>query len=532
MPEDTSDINAMLSRLWDIAVRRRWWLLLTTCSVAVAVAAVSLALPNRYRSEATIVVEKQRVPERYVTPNTTTNAMQAIDAMTHEILSRTRLQQIIAEFGLYPDQRKRMAPEELVEIMRGDIEVKPLAKDPEKREMNAFVIAFTGNDRKTTQQVTGRITELFEEKYTQAQQDHDTGTTSFLESQLDVAKADLEKQEQALKDFKMKNLGQLPEQQQGNLQILSGLHMQLQNTQASLARAREQRTYLESMLSQYVPPSPPGGADVDPGVNPIEALQAEIAHLRSTRNDLLSRYSPRYPDVVSLNQRIAEEDAQLNRLTAAPAPQATTAAAAAPAAPAARVVTGPAAVELKSQLDANRLEIADAEKETERLKVEIADYQQRLNLTPVREEQLADVLRNYDLSKQNYADLLSKKTQSQLATSLGQHQEGEQFRVVDPPSWPLKPSSPQRQKIALGGLVVGLLLGAALGFLAEARDTSFHLENDARAHFSLPFVVGIPPLLTAAEEHMLVRRKILEWVSGSLLGLVILAAQFYIYRRG
>lgn len=530
MPEDTSDINAMLSQLWAVAVRRRWWLLLATCGVSVAVVAVSLTLPNQYRSEATIFVEKQRVPERYVTPNTTTNAMQALDAMTHEILSRSRLEQIIAEFGLYPQQRKRMATEELVAVMADNIEVRPLTKDPEKHEMNALVIAFTGDNPRTTQQVTDRVTALFAQEYTQTQQDHDTGTTSFLESQLDVAKADLEKQEQALKDFKMKNLGQLPEQQQGNLEILSGLHMQLQNTQSSLARAREQRTYLESMLSQYAPQPALGGVDVDPGVNPAEALQAEIAHLRGQRDDLLSRYSPRYPDVVSLNQRIAEEEAQLNRVTAAPVPQATSVAAA-PAAPAAGVTRGPAAVELKSQLDANKLEIADAEKETERLKVEIAGYQQRLNLTPVREEQLADVLRNYDLSKQNYADLLSKKTQSQLATSLGQHQEGEQFRVIDPPSLPLKPSSPQREKIALGGLLAAVLVGAALAFLAEARDRSFHLEKEARSHFSFPFVIGIPPLRTTAEERKLARRRVLEWASASLLGLVMLAAQFYIYRK-
>ena len=93
-------------------------------------------------------------------------------------------------------------------------------------------------------------------------------------------------------------------------------------------------------------------------------------------------------------------------------------------------------------------------------------------MTPVREEQLADILRDYDLSKKNYDDLLGKKTQSELATSLEIRQQGAQFRLIDPPSLPVKPSGADHMKISLGGLAAGLALGVALAFLLETKDHS------------------------------------------------------------
>src|SRR5581483_8710397 len=90
--------------------------------------------------------------------------------------------------------------------------------------------------------------------------------------------------------------------------------------------------------------------------------------------------------------------------------------------------------QVKSQLEANRIEVENATADQHRIETSIADYQRRLNLTPVREQQLSDILRGYDQSKRHYDDLLSKKTQSELATNLERRQQGERFNIIDPPS--------------------------------------------------------------------------------------------------
>ena len=67
-----------------------------------------------YRSEALILVEHQKVPEQYVTPNVIVNIDDRIQGMTEQILSRTRLNALIEQFNLYPDERKYMTTSEVV----------------------------------------------------------------------------------------------------------------------------------------------------------------------------------------------------------------------------------------------------------------------------------------------------------------------------------------------------------------------------------------------------------------------------------
>ena len=230
MPENDADLSQTLNYLWSAAVRRRWWIVLPTCILALATVVVSMFLPNRYRSEATILVEPQKVPERYVVSNTTEDIADALQAMTQTVLSRTQLLQAIDEFGLYSKERNRLAPEQLVELMRTQIEIEPMAKEtPKGRQVNAFRISFTGDDASVAQQVTSRLTSMFIEENVKSREEQSTGTTHFLQDQLETAHAELEARGQKLRDFKMQYLGELPEEQQGNLGILSGLQGQLQN---------------------------------------------------------------------------------------------------------------------------------------------------------------------------------------------------------------------------------------------------------------------------------------------------------------
>src|SRR5205807_7375061 len=122
---------------------------------------------------------------------------------------------------------------------------------------------------------------------------------------------------------------------------------------------------------------------------------------------------------------------------------------------------------IESQLRSNQLEITNREHSIAALKAKVDDYQARLNTEPIREQQLADLTRGYEQSKANYDDLLKKKNDSELATSLELKQQGGHFRVLDPPSLPVKPYSSNRLKFCAMGLAVGLLLSGAATAGAE-----------------------------------------------------------------
>jgi polysaccharide chain length determinant protein (PEP-CTERM system associated) len=532
LAQQDENLDESLNKLLKVAIRRRWWVLLPASVIALGACLTSRLLPDRYESEATILVERQQVPERYVTANMTTDVREVLLVMTDAILSRTQLLQIIDEFALFPKERKHLVPEELVDLMRRNIKLEPLQKGSETKDLNAFKISFTGVDPHSAQAVTNKLTTLFISENLKSREEQSTGTTNFLADELEATAAELKQQEGRVRDFKMRNLGELPEQQQGNLAILSGLHTQLQNATATLGRAREQRAYLQSLLSQYEDVAAAGvPARGTVTASPTETIKAELTRLRNEKSDLLARYTVKYPDVEKVDEEIKETEALLAASTHAPEPtkDGTVQESSKSARPAERDAT---TAQLKSQLEANRLEIQNATEDTKQTTARIAEYQRRLNLTPVREQELADLLRDYDLSKQHYDDLLSKKTQSELATSLERHQQGQRFRIIDPPSLPMKPSSPDHVKMSLGGLAVGIAVGVALALLAETRDHSLRDEQEMRLIFAFPLMVGVPMLLSKVEERRRWRVKALEWFAGVILCLLVCATEFYVYRRG
>jgi len=490
-------------------------------------------LPKRYESEATILVESQQVPERYVTDNTITDIREVLLLMTDAILSRTQLLQIINEFGLYPEARERLAPEQLAELMRSNITVDPTEKSTAAKGLSAFKISFTGSNPNSAQAVTKRLTQLFIEENNEVREEQSNGTTKFLTDQLEAAAADLRQQETRVRDFKMSFLGELPEQQQGNLAILSGMQAQLQNTMADLGRAHEQQVYLQSLLSQYENLAAAGVAVSGSAAstsNPVDTIKAELVRLRNEKADLLSRYTPRYPDVVKIDEQIKETEALLAAAKAAQesAKAETDQGSPKPAKP---PEENAATAQLRSQLEASRIETQNLLAEQKQIQSRIEEYQRRLNLTPVREQQLADLLRGYDLSKRNYDDLLGKKTESERATSLIRRQQGQRFRIIDPPSLPLKPSSSARVKVSLGGLAAGIALGLALAFLIESKNHSLRNEHELRRIFAFPLMLGMPLLLSKGEVRRRSRVAVLEWLGGVMLCLLIGATEFLVYWR-
>ena len=545
--EQESSLLETVTNVVGILRRRRWWIAIPACLIPLGFVVVLYQLPNRYTSEATLLVVQQQVPERYVTPTATTDLNQALMAMTEEVLSRTRLLGIIEEFGLYRSEKKRLAAEQLVERMRRDVSITPLQSNPERREVNAFKIAFITDSPNLAQEVTSRLTTLFIEENVKRRAEQSTTTTRFLNEQMDAAKTKLNEQEERVRDFKMQHLGELPEQQPGNLGILSSLQSQLDNAMSSLNRARQQRLYLEwSLIEESRRVTQPRTAIFESAreresMNPAEIARRDLAALEAERRHLLEVYTPQHPTVVKNAQDIAQQMELIKSLDGGgrkgDAPATTEAVGPAPARKPLGIRTPESAgstvlgAQLRSQLEANRLEIDNLTKTEAKLKGQVEQYQARLNQTPVREQQLASMVRDLELLKENYSDLLKKEQESQLATSLEKRQEGQQFRLIDPPLLPAVPSSPKRLKMSLGGLAAGLAVGLGLALFMEMRSPSFHTEKAVTQQLALPFVVGIPQLLTSSETQKIAWTRRFEWVAAMVMVTAVSVAEFYVFRH-
>lgn len=528
----TSDLE--LKDYWAMVVRRRWWLMGPLFMLGWLGFAVAHWWPYLYRSDALVLVEQQKVPEQYVTPNVVSDLQDRLESMKQQILSRTRLQRLIEQFNLYSRERAHMVMEDVVNQMREDIRIEALQARGRPGELTAFRISYAAKNPRVAQQVNNELTSLFIEENLQARTQESVGTTAFLENQLEQARKDLAEQEQRQREYKLRYLGQLPEQQQSNLQILSSLEAQLHAAADSLARAEQQRIYLESTRDEYRAMQQSLGAKVgSEHISPLATAEAALSDLRKQLKDLEGTYTPQHPDILKLKEKISQWETLRQQLSAEPASSQKKADQASGQkkdeahAAAAAATPDPALIEVESRLKAVALEIQDGQKEVDALRTRIGEFQSRLNLTPVREQQLAEVTRAYDNSRQYYQSLLQKKLQSELATNLEKRQQGEQFRILDPASLPEKPDDPSPLEIILIGWGLGACVGIGLTAFHEFRDEVVRSEKDIKASSGLPILVRIPVLRTAREERRQKWYRDFEVVGVSLLTLLSLGASVY-----
>jgi polysaccharide chain length determinant protein (PEP-CTERM system associated) len=494
----------------------------------------SWVLPPSYRSTTLILVEQPTMPRDYVTPNVNDDLQDRMQSISQQILSRTRLLHIIDQLDLYTDAHAQPSPDQKVDRMRKDINIE-LVRDA-RNQITAFNVSYSSRDPHLAQRVTSELTNLFINENLEVRQQQSEDTTKFLESQLESARKTLSDQEDKIRQFKALHPGELPAQVGSNLQILAGLQSQLQSEEDSLNAAKQQRTYLETLVNQYRSlqgTSKTSGSSAPLG---LPAVNEELEKLSAQLADLSSHYTDRHPDVRKLKQQIAETEATRDRIIADlkakdSAPADPNAATAITEVPEMRDPSSPMA-QLQGQLQSNRIEIASRERAVTDLKAKVIDYQARLNQEPVREQQLADLTRGYEQSKANYDELLKKKNESAMATSMELLQQGERFRIIDPPSLPVKPEFPNRMKFCGIGLGIGLALGAVVVGASEAMDDRIYDEKELQELLPVAVISEIPVIVATSDERRERRRQWIGWATAAFVSVTILVGSAISYLRG
>jgi succinoglycan biosynthesis transport protein ExoP len=318
----------------------------------------------------------------------------------------------------------------------------------------------------------------------------------------------------------------LPDQLQSNLQILSGAQSQLQAAIDARDKSLQQQTYLNSLLTQY---DQMGITESTPAVGGNTGQQLDM--MRTELAALQAKYTPDHPDVKKMKDTIAQME-QMQKDTAEAKAGEETKDGEKPTATPSQLQAMTPVMQIQSQLKANKVEIQTQEARIARLEGKVNQYQARLNATPGRQQELSDIMRNYDESKKNYDNLLGKTMASSLSTSLNRQQQGDQFRIIDPPSLPEKSSFPDRFKFSLAALGIGLVLAFVFGVGSEFLDDRIRSEQDLLDAASLPVLAEIPPLTTEREISAQRWKPWIAVAAAVLIAIIIPTGIWYAYFWG
>ena len=509
--------------------RRKWLCILIFAGVCTAAVSTVMFLPDVYRSTATILVERQKVPEAFVQSTVTSDVDLRLQTMTQQILSRSRLEGLINRFALYPEMRQQLPFEEVIARMRQDIEFEqspvglkrgraPVSLPTGRDSITiAFTVSYRGDEPYVVAQVTNTLASFYIEENLKIREQQAAGTSEFLRVQLEKVKHKLEEQERRLSQFREQHMGELPSQLGANQAALEGLNTQLRLNREKEARLGEQRAVVMQQLAA-LEGAGPGHESTVASRDETDAMRLE--RLRRELHVLRTRYGEKYPDIIKRKAEIASLEQFL------PA-TGETKAAGEPRTP----LVDPYVRQLREQLSSLTVEGKSLQAQESSLVRSIALYQQRVENTPRREQELSVLLRDYDTIKKLYDSLLVRQEEAKLAESLEQRQQGEQFRLLEPATPSAWPWSPNRPKLLLMGLMAALGLAAGAVFVAEQLDSSFYTTDDLRAFSPFPVLTSVPYIVTAAEVH----RK--RWVFGlatvsTAVGLVLIVGASFVTIKG
>ena len=479
----------------EIMRRRIWYLVIPFVLIILGTVLFVIFAPRLYKATTLVLVSPQQVPEAFVHSTVTTKIEERLASIAQEVMSRTRLERVIAEFHLYQKESKKLSKEEIVEQMQKDIKIEiPTKKNEEK---GFFTISYIGEDPTVVTGVANRLTSLFIEENLLIREKQATGTTEFLTSELTTTKTKLDQLEAALSQYKRQHMGELPEQRDTNLRILEQIQLQSQRVGENLRAAQDRKLYIQKQLSDLeLPISASGGGGtpagketrVSSGRSPASSTALsnsssapEIAGSYESQKDaqnrqldeLTSKYTDSHPDVIAAKKKLAELEKKKETYN---------------------VKNDPRHKELRNQLTINDIEIKRFRSEEAQISSQMNHYRGRIENVPSREQEMASLVREYQNTKETHELLMKKSQDAQQAENLERRQKGEQFRVIDPARLPEKPFSPDIPKVLLIGLALSIGCSFGLAFIREQMDRSFHDAGDAEVTLGLRVLATIPKI--------------------------------------
>ena len=477
-------------------LRRKWMIVFSVLSVLFAASVYCVVTPELYKSSITILIIPQPVPQDYVRSTISAKVDQQLATIKQQVLSRTTLTKAMDELRLFEKERKKLSSEELFAMIRKRVEIE-VVQGRSRDSSEAFSLSFLHEKPKEAMHAAARLASLFIDENMKTREQQAVGTSEFLESQLRGTKARLEVMEQRVKEYKIRYMGELPQQMEANLRMLTGLQDRLRTNETGTRTVEERKVFLEAQISligkSFLAASAENGKSV-PALSrdPVQSLQIQLASKKAKLAELNERYTEMVPEVVRTKQEVADLEKRIAEAWRSAAKPSSGDTNEDPQIGAAFLPESDEIRRMRAQLKATTAEIASLKKEKEEIRKSIASVEQKIEQSPRREQEMISLIRDYENQKKSYDDLQKKKLEADVSQNLEKRQKGTQFQILDPANLPEEPFQPNRKKVMGVSLLLALVLGFGGTIAWEAMDLRLRDVRDFRQLYKVPILGYIP----------------------------------------
>ncbi len=556
-----------------LLARRKFYILIPFLLIMGAGLALAYLLPPVYKSEATILVKDAEIPTDIIKTTVTGYLQQRIEEIKQRTLTRQGLLGIARQIGYYQDRKGALpSDDDIVRDMRKSILVEMVevrANEPGSARGGAvtvaFTVAFEASDALVAKRGARAITNLFVEENKALRQGAVAGVSEFLVERVLSAKNAIEEVETRLTEFKKIHVNELPEQVQSNRMLLEQTEAKLERSDEAIRELEDRIVTLSGQLS-YTNPYKDVFTDdqrrVQTGTERLNVLTAEykqasaryspdhpevrklrrelqamVAQLGSSSgagqllNELISareelaraeqRYSAAHPDVRRLSTKVAQLERELSEAAATSPASTQVTAAVRP--------SNPVYVNLQTQLNNVKAQLASENLKRNRLAAKINEYEDRVITSPIVEQDYRALVNELEARKATYEDLNEKRVKAELASKLEEGGKSERFDVVDPAVLPSKPYRPNRLGISLLSFILAISSGIGIAAIGEYTDKTIYGSKGLVAAFgSQP--IAVIPNIPEREQTANVTARVAQGLATAIVIVLIASAVLFIYQ--
>lgn len=505
MEEIIRQVLDILRGMW----HRRWIGVAVAWIVALAGAFVVARMPDRFEASARVYVDtttllKPLMSGLAVQPDVN----QQVAMLARTLISRPNVEKMITAAELDAGLPSQAARDKLVEKILTDLRFSASGRD------NVYNVSYRDTDKAQAQLVVQKLVSMFVESGLGNKRRDTESARRFIDEQIKVYEKRLEESEARLKDFRLRNLA-LTSGGQDYVSRTAAAAEELAKAQAELRVAEQSRDALKRELAGEEPVLLPDVSNSAQAAAPASEFDARIDMQRRQLDELLRRFTDSHPDVVQTRRMIASleeqkrQDLEAKRTAASSAPSIRMS-----------VATNPVFQQIKVAL-------SEAEANVAALRARVGEIQLRLNQlrasasrVPQIEAELAQLNRDYEVVRQSYQQLVSRRESATLTGEVDESAGLAEFRIIDPPRVSDKPVFPNKSILVPLLLLVAFGAGAAASFAMSQMLPTFHSTRVLRE-------VGRRPVLGSISlrpNATMIRRQRLSLLgfSGSIAGLIAL----------
>ena len=499
----------------NLVFKHRWLIIVPFCLAMIIGIFLSIMLPRVYQASTLILIKPQQVPQDYVqSAIVAANIESRIRTISQKILSLENLQELINQFNLFSNpEQDDMFTEDKIADLRRRVLIELQASDT-RREADAFSISFQWPDPQKVAAVANSLAALFINEDLKERKAEAVDTTQFLDDQLQETRVRLQEFETRLGDYRKRYMGELPEQLESNLRILDTLQKQISEREERLRDEKNRLALLEIEIKTQKESLAGGTIVSEKG----EAMT--LPQLKNQLYTLQSNYTDQHPDVIRLKAQIADMEAKLKSGQLKSSGGADINANLNEE----QLLTSKILAEQIRQRREIKAEITNLGADIRKLKNEIRIYQQRIERTPKREEELMTLNRDYQNIQESYNSLLNRKLEADVAVNMEKRQKGEQFSILVSAQVPIRPVSPNIKILFILAVMGSFSTGLGLIFIMDFFDNSLKDPNYFESDLGVSLLATIPKVYRQKDFRLKQLNRFLTVVS--LLVAVSLFAGF------